>query len=324
MSSKSENEHVIGVDVGGTKVAAGVVNHFGEISATTRVRMVSDQSAADGFNAVAEAIDHLLKMQKEQKWAIRGIGICAPGPLDPNTGVVINPPNVTCWRNFPLAAEVFARYHLPVKIENDANAAALAEVLWGAGKGFSKVFYFSIGTGIGTGLVLDGQIYNGRTGAATEGGHVTIDYRGPVCGCGKRGCIEAFIAGPAIARRARAKIEEAKSWQSPMLDLAGGKIETLTCEMVSQANAAGDAIARDTFLETAELLSVWLGNIIDLLEPDAIVVGGGVAAVLQPFFGYVRDRLPEWSINSRCQEIPLLPAHYGSHAGIAGGAALCK
>jgi glucokinase len=324
MSNKNENEYVIGVDVGGTKVAAGVVNHFGEICATTRVRMISDQSAGEGFSAVAEAIDHLLQMQREQKWIIRGIGICAPGPLDPHTGVVINPPNVTCWRNYPLAAEVFSRYHLPVKIENDANAAALAEVLWGAGKGFRKVFYFSIGTGIGTGLVLDGQIYNGRTGAATEGGHVSIDYRGPLCGCGKRGCIEAFIAGPAIARRAREKIEAQKNRHALMLDLAGGKLETLTSEMVSQANSAGDALARETFLETAELLSVWLGNIIDLLEPDAIVVGGGVAAVLQPFFDNVRERLPAWSINSRCQEIPLLPAHYGAQAGIAGGAALCK
>src|ERR1700682_3077340 len=126
MSGRNENEYVIGVDVGGTKVAAGVVNHFGEISALTRVRMVSDQSAADGFTAVAEAIDHVFEMRKEERWAIRGIGSCAPGPLDPNTGVVINPPNVKCWRNFPLATEVFERYQLPVKIENDANAAALA------------------------------------------------------------------------------------------------------------------------------------------------------------------------------------------------------
>src|SRR5450631_2385407 len=147
------NDYVIGVDVGGTKVAAGFVNSAGEIGAVTKVRMVSDGRPEDGANAVAGAIDHLMDLGKQNQWAIRAIGICAPGPLDPHTGVIINPPNVPCWRNYPLAAEISRRYRLPVKIENDANAAALAEVLWGAGKGYSTVFYASIGTGVGTGLI---------------------------------------------------------------------------------------------------------------------------------------------------------------------------
>ena len=238
--------------------------------------------------------------------------------------MIINPPNVTCWRNFPLAAEISNRYHLPVKIENDANAAALAEVLWGAGKGYAKVFYISIGTGIGTGFILDGHIYNGRTGAAPEGGHVSIDYRGPVCGCGKRGCVEVFISGTAIAKRAQAKLQAANLAHSPMLDLAAGNIAAVTCELVNQAHAAGDPIAKATLLETVELLAVALGNTIDLLEPDVIVVGGGVAGVLKPLFDEVRARIPSWCINSRCREIPLLSAHYGANSGIAGGAALCN
>jgi glucokinase len=322
-TNNAANDHVIGVDVGGTKVAAGFVSSAGEIGAVRRVPMVSDRQAADGFNAVTCAIDHLLEVAKRNSWRIRAIGICAPGPLDPHTGMIINPPNVPCWRNYPLAAEISGRYRLPVKIENDANAAALAEVLWGAGKGYSKVFYATIGTGVGTGLILDGHIYNGRTGAAPEGGHVSIDYRGPLCSCGKRGCIEIFVSGPAIARRAQAKLESANIRHSPILDLADGKIAGVTCEVVSQANAAHDTMAKDTLLETAELLSIWFGNIIDLLEPDVIIVGGGVAAVLQPFFSDIKDRLPHWSINSRCQEIPIVPAHYGANSGIAGGAALC-
>ena len=324
MATSDQNNYLIGVDIGGTKVAAGFVNHIGEISDVTRVPMVSDRDAAAGLNSVVEAIDSLLSKAQQNHWTIRAIGICAPGPLDPNTGVVINPPNLTCWRNFPLAAEISKRYHLHVKIENDANAAALAEVLWGAGKGHSKVFYISIGTGIGTGLVLDGHIYNGRTGAATEGGHVSIDYRGPVCGCGKRGCIEVFISGTAIAKRAQANLQAANLPHSPMLDLAGGKIAAVTTEFVNQAHASGDPIATATLLETVELLAVYLGNTIDLLEPDVIVVGGGVAAVLRPFFDELRARIPAWCINSRCREIPLLPAHYGANSGIAGGAALCN
>ena len=323
MTGNDSSDYVIGVDVGGTKVAAGFVSSLGEIGAVTRVPMVSDAQAVDGFNAVTAAIDQLVELAKKNSWRIRAIGICAPGPLDPRTGVIINPPNVPCWRNYPLAAEISRRYLLPVKIENDANAAALAEVLWGAGKGFSKVFYASIGTGVGTGLILDGHIYNGRTGAATEGGHVSIDYRGPFCTCGKRGCIEIFVSGPAIARRAQAKLESTGTRHSPIVDLAGGKIAAVTCEVVSQANAAGDTIAKDTLLETVEFLSVWFGNIIDLLEPDVIIVGGGVAAVLQPFFPNIKERLPRWCINSRCQEIPLVSAHFGANSGIAGGAALC-
>jgi glucokinase len=324
MATSGQNNYVIGVDVGGTKVAAGFVSHAGEISDVTRVRMVSDGDAAAGLNSVVEALDSLLAKAQQNHWTIRAIGICAPGPLDPNTGVVINPPNVPCWRNFPLAAEISKRYHLPVKIENDANAAALAEVLWGAGKGYAKVFYITIGTGVGTGLILDGRIYNGRTGAAAEGGHVSIDYRGPVCGCGKRGCIEVLISGTAIAKRAQAKLEAAKLPHSPMLDLAGGKISAVTCELVNQARAAGDPIATATLLETVELLAVSLGNTIDLLEPDVIIVGGGAAGMLQPFFDELREHIPSWCINSRCREIPLLSAHYGANSGIAGGAALCN
>ena len=323
MATSDQNNYVIGVDIGGTKVAAGLVDQSGVISHVTRVRMVSDRDAATGLDSVIEALDSLMAKAQQSHWIIRAIGICAPGPLDPNTGVVINPPNLPCWRNFPLGEGISKRYKLPVKIENDGNAAALAEVLWGAGKGHAKVFYISIGTGVGTGFILDGRIYNGRTGAAPEGGHVSIDYRGPVCGCGKRGCIEVFISGTAIAKRAQAKLQAANLVHSPILDLAGGKIAAVTCELVNQAHGGGDEIAKATLLETVEFLTVYLGNTIDLLEPDVIVVGGGVAGVLKPFFDEVRERLPSWCINSRCREIPLLSAQYGANSGIAGGAALC-
>src|ERR1700719_2904140 len=140
MATRGQNNYVIGVDVGGTKVAAGFVSHAGEISDVTRVRMVSDGDAAAGLDSVVEVLDSLLAKAQQNHWTIRAVGICAPGPLDPNTGVVINPPNVTCWRNFPLAAEISSRYHLAVKIENDANAAALAEFLWARAKATLKFF----------------------------------------------------------------------------------------------------------------------------------------------------------------------------------------
>src|SRR4029077_8018395 len=160
----------------------------------------------------------------ELKSSISGIGICAPGPLNPKTGVVVNPPNLPGWRNFPLAAEISKAYSLPVHVDNDGNAAALAEALWGAGRGYRNVFYATIGTGIGTGIVFGGHIYHGRTGAAGEGGHMSIDYRGPRCGCGNPGGIEILAAGPAIAKRAQAKLVATPGRQSAVLDLANGNI----------------------------------------------------------------------------------------------------
>jgi glucokinase len=318
---------VIGVDVGGTKVAAGLVDHSGEIFSQTRTPMMPNGNAAVGLAAVTSAIDSMsarsVNDPKTQGF-IRGIGICSPGPLDPKTGVVINPPNVPCWRNFPLAAEVAHIYRVPVKVDNDANAAALAEAQWGAGRGYGNVFYATIGTGIGTGIVFEGRIYHGRTGAAGEGGHVSIDYRGPRCGCGKPGCIEILASGPAIAKRARAKLATDPGRRSVLLDLANGNIEAVTSELVGQAHAAGDPVAKEVLQETVEVLSLWLGNTVDLLEPDVIILGGGVAAMLSPFFDEIRNRLPSCCINSRCQEIPLVQARYGADAGIAGGAALCS
>jgi glucokinase len=315
---------VVGVDIGGTKVAAGLVDRNGEIKTQTRTPMMARGEASEGLAAVISAIDLLFDHDATARTLIRGIGICAPGPLDPMTGVVINPPNVPCWRNFPLAAEVEKVYGVPVKVENDANAAALAEAYWGAGRGYRHIFYAGIGTGIGTGIVCGGRIYNGRTGAAAEGGHMSIDYDGPLCGCGKPGCIEILAAGPAIARRARAKLASEKSSGSVILELAKGNIESVTSEMVGQAYAAGDQLAKQILQETVQLLSLWLSNIVDLLEPDVIIIGGGVAAMLNPLFGDIAEGLAKYCIISRCREIPLLKAHYGKDAGIAGGAALCS
>jgi glucokinase len=310
---------VIGVDIGGTKVAAGIVTPEGEIGNQTRTVMVSDGDAAEAFAAVTTAIDSVLSSASKTK--LRAIGVCAPGPLDPTTGVVINPPNLPCWRDFPLAAELEKLYGVPVKLDNDANAAGLAEALWGAGRGYRNVFYACFGTGIGTGIVFDGHIYHGRTGAAAEGGHVSIDYRGELCKCGKPGCIEIFASGSSIAKRARAKLSS-PGVRSLLFDLSGGKIDAVTSEMVGLAYESGDAVAKELIEETIEIVSLWLSNIVDLLEPDVMILGGGVSAMLSSSFDEIRTRIQKFCINSRAGEIPLLPARYGADAGIAGGAAL--
>jgi glucokinase len=314
----------LGVDIGGTKVAAGLVDAEGAILFQTRAAMPARGSAAEGFGAVQSVIEAVFAARPDARSDLTRIGICAPGPLDPVTGVILNPPNVPCWRNFPLAAEVLRVFGLSARVDNDGNAAALAEAIWGAGLGYRNVFYATLGTGIGTGIVFDRKIYHGRTGSAAEGGHVTIDYRGPKCGCGKRGCIEALSSGPAIARRARERLVETPEADSKMLALAGGNVDGVTAEIVAEAFRQGDPLACEVMRETADFLAVWTGNIIDLLEPDVFIFGGGLAQVMSAFFGRIREQLPYWCVNQRFAETPMVLAKYGSDAGIAGAAALCR
>lgn len=317
----------LGVDIGGTKVAAGLVDAEGTILFQTRVAMPARGSAAEGFGAVQSVIEAVFAARPEARSSLTGIGICAPGPLDPLTGVILNPPNVPCWRNFPLAAEVQRVFGLTARVDNDGNAAALAEAIWGAGVGYRNVFYATLGTGIGTGIVFDRKIYHGRTGSAAEGGHVTIDYNGPKCGCGKRGCIEALCSGPAIARRARERLAASHrvgsgQAESKLMALAGGNADNVTAEIVADAFRQGDLLATDVLRETADFLVIWAGNIIDLLEPDVFVFGGGVAQLMSGFFGRIREQLPKWCVNQRSAEMPMVLAKYGADAGIAGAAAL--
>jgi predicted NBD/HSP70 family sugar kinase len=176
--------------------------------------------------------------------------------------------------------------------------------------------------GIGTGIIFDGRIYHGKTGAAAEGGHVGIDSNCLVCNCGKRGCIETLAAGPAIARGARQKLGQDPN--SMLWGMAGGDIQKVRNEVVGRAHAAGDPVAREVMKETLDLLAYWLGSIIDLLEPDAILIGGGVSSLLAPFLDEIRVRWRGACLNPAPLDIPLLLAHYGEDAGIAGTAALSE
>jgi len=318
---------ILGVDIGGTKVAAGLVDARGQILARVRRPMVTQRSAEDGLAAVLRTIDALLRRGDAARGHVSAIGLSAPGVIDPIAGVVVS--------DFPLAARVADATQLPARLDNDANAAALAEALWGAGAGYRSVFYVTLGTGIGTGIVTDGRIYHGRTGAAGEGGHITIDYRGPRCLCGKRGCIQMYAAGPAIAQRAQKKLaarsrgksrsanSKSATSKSKMLELAGRHIAAVTAEMVGRASLEGDALATEVLQETAQLLAIWLGGIIDLLEPDVIVIGGGIGHLMANFVGQIRAELARWSLNPRSAEIPINTATYGALSGIAGAAALC-
>jgi len=285
--------------------------------------MMSREDGAAGLRAVEKAIDAAFAAAPARKDSVAGIGIISPGPVDPLQGLVVNPGNLPCWRNYPLVAEITKSRGLPTVLDNDANAAALAEAQWGAAAGYSSVFYVTIGTGIGTGIVLNGSIYHGRTGAAGEGGHVSIDYHGPLCPCGKRGCIEVLTAGPAVARRARARLEAGGVETTTLLTLAGGNPLAVTAELVATAWRGGDPLATTILEETSDLLAIWLGNMIDLFDPEVIVVGGGMSELIVGWSGRIRQQIPKWTVNSRCGETPFVRAQYGEDSGIVGAAALC-
>jgi glucokinase len=320
----SKNNLILGVDIGGTKVAAGLVDHSGKILTESRTPMVAHETANRGLRAVFNAIDSVLREPRAKN--VRGIGVCVPGWVDFHRGSVIKAANLPCWHNFPLAREISKHYKLPTKLANDADAAALAESTWGAGAKTKSVFYVTLGTGVGTGMAIDRQIQLGHGGSAFEGGHMTINFDGPLCPCGKRGCIEMYSSGTAIARIARERLDEgtgANTRNSKLLRLSSGDIGAITSEIVSSAAAAGDPLARQVLEGTADRLAIWLGNIIDLLEPGIIVIGGGIGPLIMNYAPLIRKKLARWAVNPRRERIRIVAARYGSESALVGAAALC-
>lgn len=287
---------VLGVDIGGTKIAAGLLLPNGDFEDYREVPTLGDQ----GYAASRAQVDSLI--EKMLRPDVQAVGICAPGPLDPLAGVVLNPPNLPGWRDIPLVREMDQRFGLPCRLENDANAAALAEARFGAGRGYDPVFYATLSTGIGTGVVIDGKVFHGARGAAAEGGHVSIDYRSEtVCQCGVRGCIEALASGTAILRRAR---------------LAG-----LDVENASQLAMLEEPAAKSLLDETLCMLAAWLGAMITLFDPGIVVLGGGVTNLGDSLFVPLRQRTPAFTLNPHVGGIPILPAALGRNCGVIGAAA---
>jgi glucokinase len=318
-SAASSRKLVLGVDIGGTKVAVGLVNSRGQINHAGRAPMVARGSAEQGFRAVQNAIDRL--MPDARSAHVRAIGVCAPGWLDSKRGVLLSATNLPCWKNFPIAQKIEKHYGLPTRLTNDASAAALAEAKWGAGATYESIFYVSLGTGIGTAIVREGKIYHGRPGGSCEGGHMSINLNGPLCGCGKRGCVETYASGTAIATRARRLLRQSRNNHSQILKIAGGNISNVTAETVNKAAQSGDQLARQILEEAADHLAIWLGNIIDLLEPEVIIVGGGIGRLMTARRARIRRTLETWAVNPGARRVPILNARYGSQSALAGAAA---
>lgn len=314
---------IIGIDVGGTKVAGGLVTSKGRLVTSLQVPTRADKGFDASFGQVNLVIDRLVR-RAGGKQNVQGIGLCAPGPFDTKNGVLLNAPNIRGWRKIPLGAKLGKQFGLPVRVENDANAAGLAEVLFGAATGYRHVFYVTVSTGIGTGIVINRRIYHGKNGAAGEGGHVAIDpqskYR---CGCGALGHIEALASGPAMARRARVRLEEEHTTPSQLRELTGGNLSLITPEMIERAAKAGDNLAKAIIDKTGFYLGVWLAGMITLLDPEAIVLGGGVSQIGKPLFDTIRKTILQYTMNpGLAADTPLLPAKLEKLVGVLGAASL--
>jgi glucokinase len=313
---------IVGIDVGGTKVAGGLVDKKGRLDKTVTLPTKANEGFETSFSQVVAVIKRLIN-QAGGSDHVKGIGICCPGPLNPRTGMVINPPNLPGWININFTERIEGEFQLPARLENDANAAGLAEVLFGAAKGHNDVFYVTVSTGVGTGIIINRKIYHGKNGIAAEGGHVTIDHHSPyICGCGTPGCIEALAAGPAIVRRARVKLEQEHTLPSLLRERTQNHLSRITPELIQETAAAGDSVAKFIIDETGFFLGIWLASMITLLDPDAIVIGGGVSRIGKPLFNKIRETIPSYTINRQAKDTPLLPAKLQKDVGIFGAASL--
>lgn len=315
---------IAGVDIGGTKIAGGLVNQKGRlVGDTLTVPTRASEGIKTSYGQVLRVIERLVR-QAGGKDRLGGIGLCAPGPVNPWTGLVLNPPNLPGWINLPLAKRIEDRFGLPAKVENDANAAGLAEAIFGAAVGYRHVFYVTVSTGIGTGIIINRKVYHGKNGVAGEGGHVSIDYRSPYrCGCGTLGCIEALAAGPGMVRRARVFLEQDPRAASLLRDMCQGHLSRLTPQMIEEAHTKGDPVAKAIVDESGFFLGVWLAGMITVLDPEAIVVGGGVSRIGKPLFDKIRETIPKYTINREfAAKTPILPAKLQRDVGVFGAAAL--
>ena len=309
---------LLAVDIGGTKVEAGLLNLQGRIISSSRSPMVARGSANEGLRAVCETIDQVMLHPRARE--IRAIGVAVPGWVDASTGTVLKAANLPCWRNYPLAKKLHDLYRLPLRVENDASAAAIAEAKWGAGRRYRDFFYVSLGTGIGTGIVQ--KTPGGNRPDSSEGGHMTINFRGPRCPCGKRGCVEMYASGKALARRAKSLIGRPGASRSLLAKLVKENPDGIGAERIGRAATAGDPLAIKILEEACDHLAVWLGNVVDLLEPQAIVIGGGLGGLIFSYAPHIRRRWKELAIHPRRAQVHLVKAQFGSQSALLGAAAL--
>jgi len=322
----SEPRWIVGVDLGGTNVVVGLVPiEGGEPRSVRQLLTLAERGPEDIVNRVAaavqEAIDDTLSETGAPRESVAGMGIGSPGPLDRASGVVLNTPNLG-WVDVPLRGLLSSAVGLEATLDNDANCATFGEWWQGAGRGLSSVVGITLGTGIGGGIVLDGELVHGASDAAGEIGHMSIDFTGRRCKCGNYGCLEAYCSGPNIAARAREGIESGA--ESLLADLVDGDLDQITAATVYEAVVLGDTYANEVMTETAKILGAGIANIINVLNPEAVVIAGGVTRAGPHLFVPLGAEVRRRAFRSAERACRILPAELPEMAGMVGAAGIFK
>ncbi|ADB29782.1 ROK family protein [Kribbella flavida DSM 17836] len=305
---------VLALDVGGTKLAAGVVAADGTLQSSF---LSIGTAVHDGPQAVVGRLLDLGEKALAEAGHpdIGAVGIGCGGPLDPRTGVILGPPGLPGWDEVPLGQLVTDRLGLPAYVENDATAAALGEYRWG-GWGVRNLVYLTVSTGFGGGVVIDGDLFRGAAGQGGELGHVVVDWQGRPCGCGARGCAEAYVSGTAIAARAH---EALQGWGS---ESSLRSLDSVTAKDVVEHASSGDVLATAVWGETTAMLGRMVAVIINVCEPELVVLGGGVTRAGGLLLDPVREAALSQAMPPAAKACDVVLSHHGDQAGVLGAAAI--
>jgi glucokinase len=321
-----EKRWIVGVDLGGTNIVTGLLPLEGGDVLGLQTRPTESQRGPKFVvDRIVEMVEGSIAMTLADHGGARdsvaGVGIGSPGPLNRASGIVINTPNLG-WRNFPLRDLIANGLSLPATLDNDANCATYGEWWLGAGRHADTLVGLTLGTGIGGGIVLGGEIYHGVSDVAGEIGHMTIDSTGRKCNCGNYGCLEAYASGPAIALRALEGIESGVS--TILGEMVGGRLDTITAATVYEAAVQGDDYAEEVMKDTARFLGTGVANLVNILNPEMIVIAGGVTKAGDHLFEPLRAEVRRRAFKSAEERCLIVPAELDGTAGVVGAAAVFK
>ena len=313
---------ILGIDLGGTKIVSAVVDGRGAVVARDRTATPAAEGPEAVIAAVVESSRCALTQAKISASNVLAIGVGAPGLVNAGLGVVHTSPNLPGWRDVPLREPIEKALNIKAFLINDANAAAVGELYFGAGRGCRHFVYITVSTGIGGGIIIDGKLYNGASGLAGELGHMVIADDGPLCRCGNRGCWEMLASGTALAREARRRIGAGAS--TSILDHTAGAVDKIDAQAVHAAALAGDALASELIHRNAYYLGVGLANIVNVFNPERIVIGGGLSNLGDMLLKPAIEEAERRAFKQPFQAVRFVTAELGADSGVIGAAAYAR
>jgi glucokinase len=314
---KNKIKYAVGVDIGGTNIKLGIISNDGKIVKKGMVETRAEGGPDVVVSQIKKGITELL-LKNDKK--IAGIGIGCAGTVNQEKGVVENPPNLPKWDKVPLGRLIKKAFGYDVFLDNDANAAAIGEMHFGAGKSLNSFIMVTLGTGIGGGIIINKKIYQGNFGGAGEIGHTVIDYNGPKCNCGSYGCIEAYVGNNYLVKRIQGELKDNSN--TKIWDLINHDTEKLSPRVIDEAAQAGDEYAKSIIVQLGEYLGYAFASLANILDISEFIVGGGVAGFGKPLFDAAQKKAAERVLIPNRKRIKVRPAKLKNDAGIQGASAL--